>query len=274
MKYDEIIINKKYKDINPLIFGWENCSSGYAFGPYVRTYWLLHYVRSGTGTLAIHGNVYQVHPGEIFVIPPYEETYYQADAEDPWSYTWIGFSAGIPLPSAFEQPVIFCPEAEKLFRKMGDCAQYENGKNAFLCGCLWELIGTLSEQMAATNDYVIKAKSMIDSEYMTDLKIEKIAQSLSINRSYLFSIFKRQMGLSPNQYLIQVRMERAAELMTVYDKSVTLSALAVGYQDIYNFSKIFKRHFGVSPRNYCAAWLREKTAKNQNHHRSGSLHQT
>lgn len=263
MRHDEIIINKEYSDLNPLVFGWENCSQGYAFGPYVRTYWLLHYVRSGTGTLSIQGNVYQVNPGEIFVIPPYEETYYQADEENPWSYIWIGFTAGIPLPSAFDQPVICCPEAEKLFRKMTRCSQYENGKNAFLSSCLWELFGTLSEQMEAANDYVSKAKSMIDSEYMNDLKVEQIASSLNINRSYLFSIFKKQVGLSPSQYLIRVRMERAAELMTVYNKSVTLSALAVGYQDIYNFSKIFKRHFGASPRNYCAAWLREKNKERQ-----------
>ena len=193
-------------------------------------------------------------PGEIFVIPPYEETYYEADAENPWSYTWIGFTASIPLPRAFEQPVIHCPEADKLFRKMRQCAHYENGKNAFLCSCLWELYSCLSEQMETSKDYVEKAKSMIESEYMNDLTVAQIADSLSINRSYLFSIFKKKVGLSPRQYLIRVRMERAAELMTIYEKTVTLSAQAVGYSDIYNFSKIFKQHYGCSPRCYCAKW--------------------
>lgn len=261
MKYDEIIVNKKYSDINPLLLGWENCTAGHAFGPYVRTYWLLHYVSKGTGTLHIRGERHRVMAGEIFVIPPYEETRYEADREDPWSYIWIGFTSGIQLPDAFSRAVIRCPGAEELFRKMTRCTQYGSRKNAFLCSCLWELISMLPEQTEVPDNYVEKARSMIESEYMNNLKVEKIADSLSINRSYLFSLFKKQMGLSPSQYLIQVRMERAAELMTVYEKTVKLSAQAVGYQDLYNFSKIFKRHFGVSPRQYREMWRMENPGR-------------
>lgn len=261
VKYDEIIINKKYSDINPLIFGTENCEKGHAFGPYVRTYWLLHFVSQGAGTFTIRGKEYPVKPGQIFVIPPYEETYYQADMNTPWTYTWIGFTTSITLPEAFESPVIHCPEADKIFRKMFRCSQYKNGKSAYLCSCLWELISALSEAGEVTNDYVDKAKSMIDSEYMTDLSITSIANSLNINRSYLFSLFKKQLGISPRQYLIRVRLEKAAELMTVYQKSITISALSVGYQDIYNFSKVFKLHYGVSPRTYCANYQRTHRKK-------------
>lgn len=45
-----------------------------------------------------------MHAGNIFVIPPYLETYYQADAQNPWHYVWIGFTADARLPEALRRP--------------------------------------------------------------------------------------------------------------------------------------------------------------------------
>ena len=214
----------------------------------------MHYVHSGCGIFKIHGTTYSVHPGEIFVIPPYVETYYEADEMHPWHYTWIGFTADIPLPEAFSGPVIRCSEADRIFSKMFRCEHFENGKSAYLNGCLWELIGILSEQMLKNEDYVEKAKSFIESNYMNDLTVKEIAEQLSITRNYLYSLFREKTGVSPKQYLVRVRLQKAAELMTVYGNEISISAQSVGYKDIYNFSKIFKTHFGVSPRAYRRAY--------------------
>jgi len=58
------------------------------------------------------------------------------------------------------------------------------------------------------------------------------------------------MGVSVAEYLTDYKMKRAAELMTKKHMSVTVTALSVGYPDVYTFSKAFKKHFGMSPRAY------------------------
>ena len=75
----EIVIDQHYKDFSPMQFGSETCDPGHFFGPSVRTHWLLHYIVYGFGRFERDGISYSVKPGDIFVIPPYEKTYYEAD---------------------------------------------------------------------------------------------------------------------------------------------------------------------------------------------------
>ena len=73
----EIIIDREYPGFNPVQFGYEDCRPGHAVGPGIRTHWLLHYVVWGKGIFCRDGVTHEVRPGDIFVIPPYEETYYE-----------------------------------------------------------------------------------------------------------------------------------------------------------------------------------------------------
>lgn len=84
--------------VNPVNVGFEHCRPRHAFGPAVRSYWLLHYIVSGCGVFRSGGKEYAVSAGECFVIHPGEVTRYEADRADPWHYIWIGFTAAFPLP--------------------------------------------------------------------------------------------------------------------------------------------------------------------------------
>ena len=107
----EIVIDQHYKDFSPLQFGRETCDHGHFFGPSVRTHWLLHYVVYGFGRFERDGISYSVKPGDIFVIPPYEKTYYEADQKKPWRYIWIGFTSDQSVPELLLKPIIHCPSA-------------------------------------------------------------------------------------------------------------------------------------------------------------------
>jgi AraC family transcriptional regulator of arabinose operon len=97
--------------------------------------------------------------------------------------------------------------------------------------------------------YVQRTVETIDSLYMTPIRIETIAATLGIDRRYLARIFKSSMGLSVQDYLIRVRMEQAKKLLTE-GLPVNLVAEMVGYSDPFNFSKMFKKYWGTSPK-YC-----------------------
>lgn len=250
MFYNEIVVNQQYPGLNPVLFGWEECDKSHAFGPHVRTYWLLHYVISGTGIFQREGSTFQLQPGEIFVIDPYTETYYEADAKDPWQYIWIGFTTDIQLPDAFCQPVLRCPVAGKIFEKMRQCTCMGSGKSAHLASCLWELVSAVQEAELPTAGYLEQALSLMQSRYASNLNATKIAGELGLDRSYFSTFFKRHTGQSPAQYLIRIRLEKAAELMCVHGQTPSVAAISVGYNDLCNFSKAFKRMYGMSPGRY------------------------
>lgn len=136
----EIVIDQHYKDFSPMQFGSETCDPGHFFGPSVRTHWLLHYIVYGFGRFERDGISYSVKPGDIFVIPPYEKTYYEADQKKPWRYIWIGFTTDQSVPEQLLKPIIHCPSAGKIFEEMLQCEKMENGRTAFLCAKLWEFL--------------------------------------------------------------------------------------------------------------------------------------
>lgn len=250
MNKSEIVIDQHYKDYSPMQFGSESCEPGHFFGPCVRTHWLLHYVVYGFGRFEREGITWEIKPGDIFVIPPYEKTYYEADKVKPWRYIWIGFVTDGNIPEQLAQPVIHCPGAGTVFEDMLRCSRMENGRSAFLCAKLWELFSILMEDDEPDADYVEKALSCMNAEYVNGITIQQVAARLNINRSYLSNLFKSRMGISPQKYLIQLRLEKAARLLTVYGESPSTAGISVGYPDLYHFSKIFKQHFGVSPKKY------------------------
>lgn len=250
MRHSEILTDLKLYDLNPVIFGHEDCKPLHSYGPAVRSHWLLHYVVSGKGFFTREGVTYKVKKGSLFVIPPYIETFYEADSEDPWTYIWIGFTTKNEVPSCFLSPITHCPEAEIIFDEMRQCSKKSKGKEAFLLAKLWELVSCLSEDEKSQIGYVDKAIQCMKNEYMNPLSISDIANRFGLDRSYFSNLFKAETGISPGKYLTNIRLSTAAEFLVKHGTSPTVAALSCGFADIYHFSKAFKKHYGLSPRAY------------------------
>lgn len=247
--YNEVIINKGYKDISPMQFGSQICKPRHSFGPALRTHWLLHYVVSGKGYFRIKDREYTVTAGNIFVIPPFVETYYEADSLNPWEYIWVGFTADNELDFLFSD-VMYMPQTHHIFEGMKKCRDMNKGKTEFLCSKIWQLISMIYDHQNEIIDYIDKALNIINSEYTSDISVNNIADRIGLERTYFSNLFKKKIGLSPKQYLLKTRMEQAAIFLKDYGYSVSLTALSVGYSDVYTFSKMFKKYFGVSPSKY------------------------
>jgi AraC family transcriptional regulator of arabinose operon len=98
--------------------------------------------------------------------------------------------------------------------------------------------------------YVKNAISYIRLKYAEPVKINQIAISLGLNRSYLTRLFKEATGYSLQDYLLTYRMKMAVKLLADDSLSVNQVASRVGYSDTFTFSKAFKRHFGKAPSDY------------------------
>lgn len=97
---------------------------------------------------------------------------------------------------------------------------------------------------------LVDAESYMRNHFREEISIEDVSAHLSVNRRYLYKLFKKYSGTSPKQYLSNIRISRATELLSTSDLSVTEIALEVGYKDPLQFSAFFKKQTGFSPKKY------------------------
>ena len=251
--YVNSIGDSRYKDINPMNLGESRCKPNHFDGPGYRDYWVMHYVVSGKGVFVYDNQVYNLSAGDCFIIKPKELYFYQADEKEPWHYIWFCFEAFVDLPVIMKNShVIHSHEIGNIFVTTIKEIKNTTSKISYFNSQFWRLI-TVFEEMEGKNyspNYVEIAKSYIENEYSKDVKIREIAVRLRLDRTYFSTLFKKETGISPQQYLTEMRLSRAKDLMANYNLSPSVVATAVGYSDIFSFSRMFKRHFGISPTEY------------------------
>lgn len=254
MLIEQMIENLHLDDLNPLICGSHDCPESHTYGPAVRSYLLMHYVHSGKGILYNECGEHALSAGQIFMIHPYEITTYVADAEDPWNYSWIGFDANEYISELLGGDIYPAAACGDLFRQMNN-SELTWGREFFLCGKLYEVLAALdlreeSKPEENSSRYVRIAKNYIESNFHKDVRVSQIAENLGLDRSYFTHLFTNEMKVSPQQYLLALRMKKATDLLENSDQQIGEISVQVGYPDITNFSRMFKRHLGISPSQY------------------------
>ncbi len=106
------------------------------------------------------------------------------------------------------------------------------------------------EEDSAAAGYVRYAENYIQEHLGESVQVDTIAEQLGITRGYLRNVFFAVHGMSPREYLTEARLRRAEALLKEGERSVTSVAAEVGYEDMLQFSRIFKKHTGVSPSQY------------------------
>lgn len=90
-------------------------------------------------------------------------------------------------------------------------------------------------------------KDHLDSSYFTDIDLKELTKISLLSTFHLLRHFKGRYGVTPHQYLMEKRLEKAKLLLSKKNISVTEICSIVGYHDLSSFSKLFKRKFGLSP---------------------------
>lgn len=87
-----------------------------------------------------------------------------------------------------------------------------------------------------------------EDHYNEKISLDQIAENMYLSPFYISKIFKSETGDTPIRHLINIRLEKAKELLgDGYEGSIQEIAAIVGYDDAYHFSKLFKKHFGITP---------------------------
>lgn len=89
------------------------------------------------------------------------------------------------------------------------------------------------------------------SEHSTeDLKLDDVADHVGLSSFHFLRVFSRVIGVTPHQYLLRSRLTHAARLLAEEERSITDVALDVGFSDLSNFVRTFRRAAGVTPRGF------------------------
>ena len=254
--------------------GIQRCAPGHSYGPGARAEQFLHFVLNGRGSYRFSGHRYFLEKGDIFWLPANKTVFYEADAKKPWHYAWVafggsyapaymgyaGFSEEKPVQRSKISANAYLGIIEDILQERDSTVADEFERLSKLYRLLSVLIdaqGYDARSGGASGDYpretyVEYAQEFIVHHYPC-IKIQDVAHYIGINQSYLNSVFKKVLGITPQEYLIQFRLEKAKEFLQTTSMSLKEIAERIGYEDPFTFSKMFKQKCGMSPRAWRAA---------------------
>ena len=258
---------RKFSDLYLCFCGYATCKPRHSFGPAVRPTYVLHYIMQGKGRFSTGKEDYFLRAGQGFLIKPEVQTYYEADPDEPWTYLWVGFAGekvgeylsdlGLGGKASIFQ-CAYGDELERIVLAMLEHNTYTVANEYLLEAGLYEFFSVLARNLEIEADkqaeddnlYIRKAVEYIQNRYAYPLQVHEIAAYVGINRSYLYTLFMKQYGMSPKEYLTTFRITRAAQLLEITEMSVESVAMSCGYQNALGFSKIFKDRMGITPSAY------------------------
>ena len=256
--------------------GYGSCQPLQHFGPAVRPNYLIHFITDGKGIFQSGDKQVSLHAGVGFTIRPNEQAFFQADEADPWTYLWIGFDgtccseylSAIGLDEG--QFTFRSPDGETLRDIVQEMLKYNTAgiENDFqlqglLCRFFSCLARSLSMPLSSVpkndreNFYVRRAVEFVHYNYANHITVSDMAKYVSLNRSYLFTLFQRVLKISPQEFLTTFRLTRAKEQLRLTNATVAAIAQSVGYRDPLVFSKAFKQMTGMTPVQYRKQHLEE-----------------
>lgn len=267
-------------DLHFYYYGSEKCSPGSSWGPAVKDHYKLFYIHSGQGVFRSRGEVRQLTAGQGFLVTPGAVFSYQADDSSPWVQSWVAFHGSytetyLSLAGLSAETPIFQSGADSplpgCFRQVRDADYPGESRELRITSAFFQLMAAILDEASGARTgspppegrrktYTARAMEYVDVNYSRGVTVEELAADLGLTRKYLSRLFKDETGISPQQYLLKYRLDKASELLRTTALSVKEVSYSVGYKDPLLFSRMFKQLFGLSPRQYREKILREPLA--------------
>ena len=245
--------------------GIQVCHPGHTPPRLVYRNYSITFILEGKGTLIKDNISYELHAGQGFIIMPNSSCMYAADEKEPWKYVFVIFSGVddstlVRNAGLDENNVIFdFPLDDEMLHDI--YAMHRAGKKNEARGydvtgyflIVMSRLVKLADRDAGSRraDALVKhAKKFVEDNYSLPIGVADIADYLRIDRTYLYRLFMSIEGVSPSDYIRDVRLQAAARMLENDSVSVSKAAENAGLFNISNFYKRFNERFGMSPKRY------------------------
>ncbi|MBQ7841317.1 MAG: AraC family transcriptional regulator [Lachnospiraceae bacterium] len=252
--------------------GHEQTVKKHACGPGIWPHYLLHFVLSGTGSFTSAGRTWHLSAGDAFLIVPGIVSSYMSSEDTPWEYCWIGFD-GRDVKNTLdtcmlnaENPVFHsvmtvpfagthqCFPVGETILSINDALLAEPGNSYLHLSLLYRLFSLMlppgDDVQKSSTSYINQAIDYIQHNYAYDIRIQDVAHHVGIDRTYLYKLFLRELGTSPQQFLISYRLSMAKQLLSSTTLQITEISNSCGFTDSASFCHQFRKQFQLTPSQF------------------------
>lgn len=229
---------------------------------------ILIYCTDGLGWISVNGRRVAVKNNQYFIIPKDTPHSYGSSSQKPWSIYWVHFLGGLSheYTSLTQNPQTILPSHidridnrielfEEMYQNLEMGFTKENMQYANIC--LLHFLASFKYldqyrqiRMHNNADPLLKCIRFMKSNISRIITLDELAKITKLSISQFSLLFKRKTGKSPLDYLIQLRIQKACELLENTSLKIKDIANSIGYEDPYYFSRIFKKTVGSTPRDY------------------------
>ena len=220
---------------------------------------------SGRGSFILAGQERQLEAGDLLFLPPREGHVYRANPSSPWTIFWIHFRglratyylANLGVSNS--RPVVIVDDPATLIEAFEDTFRHTiHGFNAAAMTGLTTAFGRLlglvkvhqrlpGSRSRRAENRILKVLALLREDLARPWTLAELAHSAHLSIPHFTALCRRQSGMPPLALLIRLRLQRAMDLLQQGNHNVVEAAHAVGYDDQFYFSRLFRKHLGVPP---------------------------
>ncbi len=261
------------KELAIVCGGYEKCASDYMINRKSYPYYVIKYTISGKGTFSIDSQTFPLKQGILSGFTPHNPHFYQSDTSNPLEHIFIIFT-GSEAPRLFEQSTLaskyiidVASQSETLYL-LKAIVKTALEKALFSQQICCNLLRILMLRQAAnikypTNDFsqsretYQRCKKYIDDNFTKTFSSSEVADACAVNIRYMARLFRQYGKIKPHEYLMRLKLNKASTILLTSKLSVNEVGYALGFNDPYHFSRVFKKFHGLPPSTYRNLYIRK-----------------
>ncbi len=250
-------------ELNMYYCGKREKTLNHSYGPMVRDHFLLVFVMEGHAILELSEKEIAFGAGEMLTIFPDENIYYHVNPGEQWTIKWVGVYGSLvhkyleSLGVSREHPILQVrkmSKVESILDEIFDTSLNNTLSDKIRCiGQIHSIFSLLAKSSATaelSHDWIAEAKQFMQNHYEDAISVSDIANSLNFERSYFSKRYKEITGISPGEWLIELRIKKAKKLLESTVVPIKNISYSIGISDPLYFSRLFRQRVGMSPAQY------------------------
>ena len=262
-------INNEELNNNPHIFAFSDCGYEYNGSGYYHERenglgYMFTYTISGAAELIYKNENYVLHKGDLCMIDLNQKNILKVINNNFWEIYFIHIiganigeifrifknNCGIIKHDYNPEKLINCVE-----NLLNGCNKYDSA--ALIYQTLMDAL--LQSSTTEVESYGInKAINYIYNNYKEDISIDEICEEINLSKYHFIRKFKDIIGMPPKQFILELRIKKACELLVTSHASLSEIAIECGFKTTKNLYYSFEKNFGIGPKEYQKAKKQEK----------------
>lgn len=229
---------------------------------------ILIYCLNGSGWISVDGKKHSVKANQYFIIPANKPHSYGSNSNEPWSIYWVHYAGTLSAyfsdninavknitPSSIDRIDDRLHLFEEILKNLEMGYSLDNINYANIClkhflasFCFLTQFRQIRKTME--EDMIEKSINYMKNNVQKKLSLEDLAHESGWSASHYSLEFRKKIGHSPMDYLIQLKIQKACQILDHTALRIKEVAQQIGYDDAYYFSRLFKKTMNLSPKAY------------------------